>query len=91
VPAFLHRQFKDALGGAELDADTKLRAWYDRVMDALPADGAVPSDVAKFWRPLFDAEFVTMPVKPARDREAELQADAESIRAFLAKEEAMYK
>lgn len=67
VPAFLHRQLKDALGGDEQSADTKLRAWYLETERALPEDAIVPSDAAKFWRPRFDATFVTLaPVAVAK-------------------------
>ena len=82
VPAFLHRQFKDALGGAELDADTRLRGWYDRVFDQLPLDVPVPTDAAKFWRPLFDAEFVA--AKPAVS--ISLEAHVEGMREILRKQ-----
>lgn len=73
VPAFLHRQFKDSLGGDEGAADTRLRDWYARIETALPEDEPVPTDVGKFWRPRFDAEFVApstvasaKPVSPSR-------------------------
>lgn len=73
TPAFLHRQFKDALGGDDGKADTTLRDWYARINEALPEDEPVPTDAAKFWRPRFDAEFVKIapvqaqkPVSPTR-------------------------
>lgn len=61
VPAFLHRQFKDALGGDEEAADIKLRAWYLATLDSLPETDVLPTEAAKFWRPRFDAAFVTLP------------------------------
>ncbi len=73
TPAFLHRQFKDALGGDDGKADTTLRDWYARINEALPEDEPVPTDAAKFWRPRFDAEFVKLapvqapkPMSPTR-------------------------
>lgn len=83
IPAFLHRQFKDALGGNEQDADTRVRAWYGRVLDALSDSEPVPSDAAKFWRPLFDAEFVKAAVKPERDHEAARRAEVARLDELL--------
>lgn len=87
VPAFLHREFRERLGGDERAADDKLRKWYDRVMDGLPPDDPVPSDAPKFWRPLFDAEFVT--TKPSVVSGAHLQAHVEGMREILRKQGAL--
>lgn len=58
VPAFLHDEFRRALGGNEVIADTRLRDWYLGVMQALPDDGAVDPDGPKFWRPRFQGAFL---------------------------------
>lgn len=58
VPAFLHRQFVQALGGSEDIADDRLRDWYDGVFDALNPDFPVESDAPKFWRPRFQSTFI---------------------------------
>lgn len=58
VPAFLHREFKTALGGNEQTADKTIRDWYQTTWQALDEDEAVEPDSLKFWRPRFKSQFV---------------------------------
>lgn len=52
VPAFLHDEFRRALG--TVDADATLRAWYDQVLDQL-GSAPVAEDPIRFWRTRFTA------------------------------------
>jgi uncharacterized protein YdaU (DUF1376 family) len=75
VPAFLHRSFVAALGGNEDEADKRLRDWY-LVIEQSFGDEPVPSDVLKFWRALFDAEFVK--TKPGQTGPKGFKSQAEA-------------
>jgi hypothetical protein len=54
VPAFLHAEFRQNLGGDEDANDRELRAWYGRVMDEWHGK-TIPLDGVKFWRRAFES------------------------------------
>ncbi len=84
VPAFLHREFRLALGGDEDRADQQLRDWYEAVLGGLSAD-PVESDGVKFWRPQFALAFVkpTQAQRVAVDEQAAIVAEIERQNAAV--------
>lgn len=72
VPSAVHAKLRAALapryGGDQSQADTALRAWYDEVFDALPAD-TVMGDAFRFWQPRFDQQFATPAPPPPKRAE----------------------
>lgn len=64
VPKFLHRQFKQALGGPVTKRATRLRMFYAACLDALSPSAAIDPDPVRFWRAAFTARF-SQPRPPA--------------------------
>jgi len=57
VPKFLHKQFKDALGGPVTKKPERLRAFYAETIAAIPADADIGDEPVKFWRAAFARRF----------------------------------
>jgi len=57
VPTFLHKQFKDALGGPVTKRASRLRTFYAETVDAIPTARPIDPDPVKFWRLAFAARF----------------------------------
>jgi 5-methylcytosine-specific restriction endonuclease McrA len=67
VPLQLHHQFVRQVGGTEQAAERTLRAFYDRVLDAIPDDQPIGDSPFEFWRAHFAAAFPSAaPKSPAR-------------------------
>lgn len=73
VPRFLHKQFRDALGGPVSKRASRLRTFYAETLAAIPAVQPIGDEPVKFWRGAFAARFTT--VAPARPRRVDIASD----------------
>lgn len=67
VPAFVHREFVQALGGPSRDAgevERQLTAFYESVDARLRVESPNGEDPAKFWRREFAARHQAVPIRP---------------------------
>ena len=72
VPKFLHKQFKQALGGQITKRAERLRAFYAETLDAIPTLRDIGDEPLKFWRTAFAERFgrVALGQAPARHQQA---------------------
>lgn len=57
VPKFLHKQFKQALGGQVTKRAARMRGFYAETIAAIPAAQPIGAEPVKFWRAAFAARF----------------------------------
>jgi hypothetical protein len=68
VPKFLHKQFKDALGGPVTKKPERLRAFYAETIAAIPSTWDIGDEPVKFWRGAFARRFGRVTVEDDRRR-----------------------